>query len=401
MDRESLIGVALFDGRLTGEFFANEELTLIFHLLEEIGLAIRNSWLHDQLSAHHEIMRDMLDQLGSGCVVIDRDRNILHANPAARVQFGRAKNTASGLEFADLPQPIGSKVFQALQTGETPSEFKYCPPDSENTHCVRVTPFQRKPASRITTVLVVVEDITHHERTRVLEIEKANVDVIKSMATHLAHEIGNSLVPLTVYQVINQENNGVEPGDSNAAAALDDSIRRIARLNSQMLYLSRNSFAPEDNIAVDQLIAEAFQQAKEYGCREDVELDFVTGDESVKLHGDFAGLKHGLAEVMLNALQAVPSMSIIRVRYSTVRNGHGSPRLCIEVGDRGEGFSEETAGKATDAFFSTRNVGLGLGLTVTKKIVELHEGNITLRADPAPESGNVQISLPLPPVANG
>src|SRR5439155_16746076 len=46
LDREVLVGVAVFDGRLTGEPFANEELGLIFHLLEELGLAIRNSWLH-------------------------------------------------------------------------------------------------------------------------------------------------------------------------------------------------------------------------------------------------------------------------------------------------------------------------------------------------------------------
>ena len=49
LDRETLVGVAAFDGRVTGEPLANGELELIFHLLEDLGLAIKNIWLHDQL----------------------------------------------------------------------------------------------------------------------------------------------------------------------------------------------------------------------------------------------------------------------------------------------------------------------------------------------------------------
>jgi DNA-binding response OmpR family regulator len=60
LDRETLIGIAAFDGRVTGEALSNPELELIFHLLEELGLAIRNIWLHDQLAANHEMMADIL-----------------------------------------------------------------------------------------------------------------------------------------------------------------------------------------------------------------------------------------------------------------------------------------------------------------------------------------------------
>jgi hypothetical protein len=48
--------VAAFDGRVTGERLANSELELIFHLLEEVGLAVKNIWLHDQLAANSELI---------------------------------------------------------------------------------------------------------------------------------------------------------------------------------------------------------------------------------------------------------------------------------------------------------------------------------------------------------
>ena len=44
--------------------------------LEELGLAVKNIWLHDQLADNHEMMADILRQLSSACVVVDRDGNI-------------------------------------------------------------------------------------------------------------------------------------------------------------------------------------------------------------------------------------------------------------------------------------------------------------------------------------
>src|SRR5262249_27692804 len=60
LDREAVLGVAVFDGRITGEALNNSELELVFHLLEQLGLAIKNIWLHDQLAANHSMMAEIL-----------------------------------------------------------------------------------------------------------------------------------------------------------------------------------------------------------------------------------------------------------------------------------------------------------------------------------------------------
>ncbi len=64
-DRDSIVGVAVFDGRFTGEPLVNAELELIFHLLEQVGLGLRNISLHDQLADNHEMMTDVLRELSS------------------------------------------------------------------------------------------------------------------------------------------------------------------------------------------------------------------------------------------------------------------------------------------------------------------------------------------------
>ena len=91
--RDAIAGVAVFDGRVTGEPLVNVELELIFHLLEQVGLALRNIWLHDQLAGNHEMMADVLRELSSACIVVGRDLKVLHANKAARRHFGQKQQT--------------------------------------------------------------------------------------------------------------------------------------------------------------------------------------------------------------------------------------------------------------------------------------------------------------------
>jgi signal transduction histidine kinase len=115
------------------------------------------------------------------------------------------------------------------------------------------------------------------------------------------------------------------------------------------------------------------------------------------LTGDRAALKHALAEVMLNALQANPSDPKIGVRLEADANANGSAGqgLQIEVQDNGAGFTPEAAEKAASPFFTTRNVGLGLGLTVTRKIIETHHGKLEIVPPKSGHAGVVRISLPL------
>ena len=65
--------------------------------------------------------------------------------------------------------------------------------------------------------------------------------------------------------------------------------------------------------------------------------------------------------------------------------------------DNGAGFTAEAAKKVPAPFFTTRNVGLGLGLTVSQKIIETHHGKLEIVPAQSGQSGVVRVSLPLEP----
>lgn len=396
LDREVVVGVAVFDAHITGEPLINAELELIFHLLEQLGLAVKNIWLHDQLAGNHEMMAEILRELSSACIVVNQDLAVLHANKTARKYFPSSNRRTGELEFTDLPQVIGSKVYQVLKNGAALPTFKYEPEHSAGAiYNVTIVPFRRQNSVTPASALIVVEDLTQTEQLRRLEVEAANLRLVKTMADRLAHEVGNAMVPLSTHQQLLADKYKDPEFRASLDGALADGVKRVTRLINQMRFLARDSLMAHEAFPLGPVIEEAYQEARKHQPAKASQLKYDNGEKPFIVTGDRAALKHALTEVILNALQANPSDPKIGVRLHADFNGADPQGLQIEVQDNGTGFTAEAAQKAPSPFFTTRNVGLGLGLTVSRKIIETHHGKLEIVPPQSGQAGLVRISLPI------
>jgi signal transduction histidine kinase/DNA-binding response OmpR family regulator len=388
LDRDAIIGVAIFDGRVTGEPLVNVELELIFRLLEQVGLGLRNIWLHDQLAGNHEMMSNVLRELSSACVVVGRDLKVLHANKAARRHFGRRNERSGNLEFSDLPQALGGKIYQVLKTGSALDPFRYEPENSPGTiYRVSIVPFQRGNSVLPTSALLTADDLTQTEQLRKLELEATNLRLVRTMADRMAHEIGNAMVALSTHQQLLAEKfNDLEFRES-LGHAMGDGVKRVTRLINQMRFLARDGQIQADVFPIEKVVEEAYLEAMRQQPAAGAQLKLEKPLQPLMVTGDRAALRHALSEIMLNALQANPKSPQVGVTFQT-----GGNALTIEVQDNGTGFSADAAKKIPSPFFTTRNVGLGLGLSVTQKIIENHNGKMEIVPS---SSGIVRVSLPL------
>ncbi len=397
-DRGTIAGVAVFDGRVTGEPLVNVELELIFHLLEQVGLALRNIWLHNQLAGNHEMMTGVLRELSSACIVVGRDLKVLHANKSARRHFGRKNQRTGELEFSDLPQSLGAKIYQVLKTGAAIAPFRFQPDNAPGTtYSISVVPFQRGDSTVPVSALLTADDLTQTEQLQQLEVEAANLRLTKTMADRLAHEVGNAMVPLSTHQQLLAEKFKDKEFRESLDHAMADCVKRVTRLVSQMRFLAREGQLDREVFTVEKLVEDAYQEARKHQPAEAAQLKCEPGGKSITIAGDRAALKHALAEIMLNALQANPKTPTVGVRLQTGANGQGGQNVQIEVQDNGAGFSAEAAGKVPSPFYTTRNVGLGLGLTVSRKIIETHHGRLEIVPAQTGQHGVVRVSLPIEP----
>ena len=239
------------------------------------------------------------------------------------------------------------------------------------------------------------EDLTQSEQLQRLEIEAANLRLVKTMADRLMHEIGNALVPLSTHQQLLAARWKDPEFRTTLSEALAGGVDRVNRLINQMRFLARDALFSQESFPLAELLEEAYQEAGKHLPAKAAPLKYDPPSKPITLPGDRAALKHALAEVMLNALQANLADAKIGILVSTESGGNGLQVLQLEVQDNGAGFTPEAAKKAFVPFFTTRTVGLGLGLTVARKIIETHRGSLEIVAPKSGQNGVVRIALPL------
>lgn len=397
-DQERLVGMAIFDRRLTGEQLSNTELELIFHLLERLGLALKNLWLHEQLAANNEILTEILRELSTGCVVIDRDLKILNFNRAARRLLPKTKRMITEPDFADLPQALGNKAYEVLKTGTASGPFKFELEDAPGTiFNVNVVPLFTQDKVAPSAVLLTAEDLTQAEKLKQLEIEAANLRLIKTMADRSAHDIGNALVPLSAHQQLLKQKAEDPDFISSLDDALAEGVRRIARRVEQLRFLANDELSSSQRVALPKLVEDAFTQARDHFRTEHAELTFGKPTRAVTVTGDPDALRWALFEIILNALQANPAEARVQVRLETKTQPDGAEAVQIEIEDNGPGFAEEAVKKAGTPFWTRRTVGMGLGLAVARKIIQLHRGRLEIQPQKESRGGVVSILLPTSP----
>ena len=146
-------------------------------------------------------------------------------------------------------------------------------------------------------------------------------------------------------------------------------------------------------IEVWQLLIGAVAQARSFAYQ-NKELDVITNnpDREAALVGNFPSLKHALAELIANALNHSPANK--PVELGAMRNGN---KIWIRIVDYGKGMSTQQIAQAMIPFEQidrerNEQQGLGLGLPLAKKIVELHGGRLELRSK---EGTGTQVGLRL------
>jgi signal transduction histidine kinase len=230
---------------------------------------------------------------------------------------------------------------------------------------------------------------------RRLEVEASNLRLVKTMADRLTHEIGNAMVPLSTHQQLLADKWKDAEFRASLNVAMADGVKRVTRLLNQMRFLARDGLVAQETFPLAPLIEEAHLEARKHQAVKAAALKCEAPGQPIEIAGERTALKHALAEVMLNALQANPAEPKILVRWQVETGRNGRHELQIEVQDNGAGFTPEAAQKATDPFFTTRNVGLGLGLAVSRRIIENHRGRLEIVPPQAGHSGVVRIFLPL------
>ena len=232
---------------------------------------------------------------------------------------------------------------------------------------------------------------------RLNEAEKSSL--LGHFASTVAHEVRNSLnfLNLSIDQIrakrwLTDETPGRELRAS--LANMKDEITRLNRLVNDFLAVGRQTppqIAPCDlKTIVEQAVGLVEKQAN----AQEIRIADEIPDGLPELQADAAQLKTCFLNILTNSVQAMPKGGTIFIAAKLMPDGNEAPRLQLRFRDTGPGIREEDREKIFTPYFSTKVTGFGLGLAITRKIVEDHGGRVFVARQKAPGTEMV-LELPV------
>ncbi|MBI4838937.1 MAG: hypothetical protein HY806_07340 [Nitrospirae bacterium] len=220
-------------------------------------------------------------------------------------------------------------------------------------------------------------------KTARLYSEKVRVERLASigmMSASFAHEIKNPLTSIKTFaQLIPEKYTDVDFRE-NFSKIVINSVHRIDRLITDLLdYSSDRMFMGVSSLNITDVVDRTLNEVKTTLELEKKNISFEKNYKKVKIDilGDESKLRQALVNIITNGCQAIPNdrTGILKVDiYPNKEN------VSISVTDNGEGISSENMPRMFEPFFSTKTIGVGLGLAITKKIIENHNGRICVES---------------------
>lgn len=366
---------------------------------------------HASLSERDAHLQSILDTVIDATIVIDAHGRILSFNTSAVRQFGYQPDEVTGKDVSVLmPEPYTTQHGAYLSRYLTTGEKRIIGID-------RVVVGRRKDGSTFPMKLAVgevrsgnrvyftgfIRDLTEQEESAAKlgqarsELARlARLNELGEMASTLAHELNQPLSAIANY--VQGCRRMLEKLDDDHArrlrGALDETARQAIRAGDIIRHLrefvtrGETDKAPED---IKQLVEEAGALALAGSRERGIKSVFEFGPDSGMVIADGIQIQQVLINLMRNAMEAMKDSAR---RELVVRTSiANSDRLLVEVEDTGPGISDEVAERLFQPFVTSKPGGMGIGLSISKRIIESHGGDLTMHRN---EAGGATFCFTLP-----
>lgn len=207
------------------------------------------------------------------------------------------------------------------------------------------------------------------------------------MASHIAHEVRNSLVPMKLYLSLLRRRLDCDAGSRDVLDKIAAGFSALEATASDLLNFSADREPQCTAVEIAGLIHDVVQSLAPQLAAQRIETRVDT-EPGITAVLDRDMLRRAIINLVLNALDAMPQGGELVVTSCRCHEA-----LEIEVADSGPGVEEAAMERLFEPFFTTKSAGTGLGLAIVERIAEAHSGEVTVTNCP---EGGAAFTLRLP-----
>jgi PAS domain S-box-containing protein len=389
--------------------FCEDEVKLLKELAADLAYgisAMRLRAAHDQaeeaLRESEEKFRTFISRAADAVFVHDVTGKFLDVNQRACESLGYSRDELLRMQVSDIVTGLDMTVEEVAWAQCEPGQaFTSVATQKRKNGTtfpveVRVGSFEIR-GQRL--YLGLARDISERKRAESALIRAEKLASVGRMAATIAHEINNPLAAITNSLYLAKNNIDNPEALRRFLEMADEELRRVSHISRQALGLYRESSTPT-RISVGDLMDSVLELQKNRvrAQRVTVEREF---DPAAEVSGIVGELRQVFSNLLANSLDAVSAGGTIKLRVSSQRSVATADRVVrITVADNGKGISADALPRIFDPFFTTKDVfGTGLGLWVSKRIIDDHHGSISVRSSTRKQHTGTVVRITLPAAA--
>ncbi|EPC3781817.1 two-component system sensor histidine kinase AtoS [Citrobacter farmeri] len=403
----SLLLIVLFSRRLGANIdiitdglstLAQKTPAQLPNLPGELGQISRSVNALAQTLRETKTLNDLIiENAADGVIAIDRQGDVTTMNPAAEMITGYTLNELVGQPYATLfsDPHFARPVLDTLAHGTEHLAQEVSFPARDRTIELSVTTSRiHNPNGELIGALVIFSDLTARKETQRRLAQTERLATLGELMAGVAHEVRNPLTAIRGYvQIIRQQTS--LPVHQEYLSVVLKEIDSINRVIQQLLDFSRPRQSQWQQVLLNSLIEETLILVQTSGVQARIAFNVEQDKELPAIVADRELLKQVILNILINAVQAISTCGEIRIRTLS----YSATQQAVIIEDNGCGIDIALQKKIFDPFFTTKASGTGLGLALSQRIINAHQGDIHVASMPGC-GATFTLILPINPQGN-
>ncbi|HUI82902.1 MAG TPA: ATP-binding protein [Candidatus Binatia bacterium] len=347
-----------------------DEYGLVNTKIDRLGRQIRD--VKEVFSALKENLDQIMGTLQDGLVLFTRDTRVVLVSASAERFIGRLRGEILGdtVEnvFTDASK-LGRIVLDAFALHQPIPQREI---ELENGHRIQIAlDFIAERGERIGALLTMRDAESVRRIENEIELSR-RLAAIGRLTSGVAHEVKNPINAIVVHlELLREKMREVDPDTSRHMDIIGREIHRLDRVVQMLVDFNRPVELKLSDFDLQRLIEDVALLAAPEAARQGVRVGTQLTGEPLPVRADADLIKQALLNVVLNGVQAMSNggeLGIVARQQETA--------AIIEVEDQGGGIPPEVRDKVFNLYFTTKKAGSGIGLAMSYRVLQLHNGTI-------------------------
>ena len=403
-----LAGLLYLENTLTSHAFTPGRIALLELLAAQAAISLENTRLYSDLQEREAKIRRLVDSNIIGIVIWDFEGRIIEANAAflEMVGYSRDDLVSGRMQWTDMTpaewRASDQRWLDEMQaTGRSePVEKEYFRKDGSRVPVlVGAATFEGRRDEGVAFVLDLTERKRAEEALHQAQAELAHVTRVATLGeltASIAHEINQPLGA-----VVNNASacvrwlaaQNLEEARQSAARVVADG-HRAGEIIGRIRALAKKAPPQKDWLDLNATIQDVIALARSEVQAHRVSLQTHLAGDVPRVLGDRVQLQQVLLNLVMNAIEAMSGVGEGPRELWVSSEPVAATEVVIAVRDSGPGLDPQSLDRLFDAFYTTKPHGLGMGLAISRSIIEAHGGRLWATAN-APHGAVLQFTVPM------